>query len=266
MGGIQFYRDKDLPFFELKICNTSELSYKKHAHEEYSIGIVEQGISSFWYDGKVDEIYPETMIFLPPNLVHSCNPQRRNLWKYKMLYINKDWVQGFMQSRGSFTLNGPIVKDVSANGTLKTVGSMMKSLQSNVSPLEKEASILAVLEQSLTGEKKPCDMSCKKEQPKLKIIREYLQEQFLGKITLDQLERASKLSKFHIIRLFKEAFKIPPHTYQTLLRINYAKKELCRHRQLADVALEAGFYDQSHFCKVFKNYTGITPDKYQNLI
>lgn len=266
MGGIQFYRDRDLPFFEVKICNTSEMSYKKHAHEEYSIGIVDQGRSCFWYEGKVDEVYPKTMVFLPPDLIHSCNPVDRESWKYKMLFINRDWVQGFMKSKGSFVFNNPIIKDVSLYRTFQVVNSMMNSLTSNASPLEKEESIIAVFEQSLQGEKKAGGINCKKNHPKLKIIKEYLDSLFLEKVTLEQLERASGLNKFHIIRSFKEAFTIPPHAYQTLLRINYAKKELCKYRQLAEVAVESGFYDQSHFVKVFKSYTGTTPDRYQKLI
>ncbi len=265
MVGIQFYHDKDLPFFELKLCNTRELSYKKHAHEEYSIGIVDHGRSRFWYEGKVDELYPKTMVFLPPDLVHACNPINRGLWKYKMLFINQDWVRGFMKSQGSL-FNESIVKDVSSYRTFQMVDRMMENLKSNASPLEKEESIVAVFEQALSGEKRICDMSCKKEQPKIVIIREYLRSCFLEKVTLNQLERISGLNKFYIIRLFKDLFKISPHTYQTLLRVNYAKKELGKHRQLAEVALEAGFYDQSHFIKVFKNYMGITPDKYQKFM
>ena len=175
-------------------------------------------------------------------------------------------MQGFMKSKGSLALNHPIIKDVSVYETFQTINNMIKSLKSNESPLKKEASILAVFEQSLSGEKRTGDITYKKEQPKLKMIREYLHSYFLEKVTLDQLEQASGLNKFHIIRSFKETFKVPPHTYQTLLRVNYAKKELCKHRQMAEVAIEAGFYDQSHFIKVFKGYTGITPDKYQRFM
>lgn len=266
MAGIQFYRDSDLPFFELKLCNTSALSYKKHAHEEYSIGIIDQGKSNFWYDGKTDEVYCKTMVYLPPDLVHACNPVNRDLWKYKMLYVQKKWVQGFMESRESFVLNNPIIKDVSNYGVLQRVSKMLDSLRSDIIPLEKEAKILSVFDLALTGEKKICQVNYKKEQPKLKIIKEYLQNYFLEKVTLEQLERVSGMNKFHIIRLFKEVFKIPPHAYQTLLRINYAKKELCKHKPMTEVALDTGFYDQSHFIKAFKNYTGVTPEQYQKLV
>ncbi|MPM80175.1 HTH-type transcriptional activator Btr [bioreactor metagenome] len=266
MREIEFYRDNDLPFFELKSCNTSELSYKKHAHEEYSIGIVDQGKSYFWYDGKVDEVHSKTMVFLPPDLIHSCNPVNRSQWEYKMLYVCKEWVQGFMESRKSYKLNNPIVKNVSNCGTIKTVSGILENLKAKSNPLEKEASILAVFELALSGEKKVCLVNFKSEQPKLKIIKEYLQNYFNQKVTLDQLEQVSGINKFHIIRLFKEQFRIPPHAFQTMLRINYAKKELGKHRQMTEIALDAGFYDQSHFIKVFKSYTGVTPDRYQKFI
>jgi len=36
------------------------------------------------------------------------------------------------------------------------------------------------------------------------------------------------------------------------------------HRSLTDIAYQSGFYDQAHFCRIFKNYTGLTPKQYQS--
>ena len=260
---VRFYRDRLLPFFELKQCNTGELSYRKHTHEEYSIGIVEQGKSFFWYGGKTAVLSPKTVVFLPPDFIHSCNPFQPGQWAYSMLFVNAAWVQGFMDSHGSYLFNQPIVKAAPVYKTFTETNALVEALSTNAIPLEKEARIAAFFEQHLTGRQASHNDAAGLEQPKLKLIREYLQSCFLEKITLDQLEEASGLNKFHIIRLFKQFFKIPPHTYQTLLRVNYAKKELRKHRPLTEVALAAGFYDQSHFTKVFKAHTGVTPDSYQ---
>lgn len=35
-------------------------------------------------------------------------------------------------------------------------------------------------------------------------------------------------------------------------------------KSLTDIAYESNFYDQAHFCRIFKNYTGITPGKYRS--
>lgn len=265
MDGIRYYRDKDVPFFELKLCSTAELSYRKHAHEEYSVGIVEHGQSRSWFEGKVQETFPHTMIFLPPGFIHACNPCNKDIWKYKMLFINTAWTSGMTKNKSGSLFNSPVVKDVSSQKKFQTLKRLMESLMDNTTPLEKETNLLVIFEQALTGERL-YDLNAKKEQPKLRIIREYLHSCFLEKVTLDQLERVSGLNKFNIVHLFKDVYKVPPHAYQTLLRVNYAQKALRKHRPLIEVALESGFYDQSHFSKVFKNYTGTTPERYQKFI
>jgi len=37
-----------------------------------------------------------------------------------------------------------------------------------------------------------------------------------------------------------------------------------QQRSLTDIAYEAGFYDQAHFCRIFKNLTGFTAKQYQS--
>lgn len=267
MSGVQFYRDEDLPFFELKLCDAlSKLSYKKHAHEEYSLGIVDTGGSSFWCEGKLTEVYQKTLVFIPPDMVHACNPRSDNPWKYKMLFLHANWVKGFIEREGGCTVNYPIVKGVSNHKSFNMVNRMVINLTSPMSPLEKEANILALLKQAVWDGKLAENTHRKSAQPQLNVIKDYLHSRFLEKITLDQLEQVSGLNKFYIIRSFKEVFSIPPHTYQTMLRINYAKKQLRKHRSIVEVAHEAGFYDQSHFYKVFKSHIGVSPESYQKLI
>jgi len=83
VNGVQFYRDKDLPF-EIKLSDTiSDLSYKKHSHEEYSLGVVNKGESSFWCEGEVTQIYQKTLVFIPHNIVHACNPNSDKPWNTK---------------------------------------------------------------------------------------------------------------------------------------------------------------------------------------
>jgi len=262
---ICFYRDPYLPFFELKQCSTGGLSYRKHAHEEYSVGVVEQGRSFFWCAGQTTVLSPKTVVFLPPDSIHSCNPFHPERWAYTMLFVDAKWVQDFIISYKSCFWNRPIVKTAAGHKAVQASSMLLRSLRTDASPLEKEAMIAAFFEQSLAGGIALDTVSSSEVQPKLKAIRDYIQRCFLEKITLEQLEAVSDLNKFHIIRLFKQFYQIPPHTYQTLLRVNYAKKELLKHQPLAAIALATGFYDQSHFTKVFKAYTGVTPDHYQKL-
>ena len=84
-------------------------------------------------------------------------------------------------------------------------------------------------------------------------------------ISLEELAKAAGLSPFHFARLFKAATGHPPHDYHIRLRVDRAQELLrtrAREWNLAAIASECGFADQSHFSRQFKRVVGITPGEY----
>jgi len=152
-----------------------------------------------------------------------------------MIYVQPYWVKAFMESCGGGTINYPVVKALSNQKIFGEINRLIDVLISSVNFLEKEASLLSIFEQIVGDIDQSERLNRRKLQPKLKTIKKYLHRCFLEKITLDQLEDASGLNKFFIIRAFKGEFSVPPHTYQTLLRVNYAKKELRKDRPITEV-------------------------------
>jgi AraC-like DNA-binding protein len=92
--------------------------------------------------------------------------------------------------------------------------------------------------------------------------REYIDEHFQGAISLAELSEITGLSTFHLHRVFCRETGMPPHAYQTQLRINRAKRLLCELRSLSEVALMTGFADQSHFTRQFRRLVGVTPGRF----
>ena len=89
--------------------------------------------------------------------------------------------------------------------------------------------------------------------------------QHTGKNTsLVELADLTHLSITHFRRLFMETFKESPAKYALRLRLNHARELLeTTDRTIANIALDAGFYDQSHFVKAFRNIYKITPTAYR---
>jgi AraC-like DNA-binding protein len=55
--------------------------------------------------------------------------------------------------------------------------------------------------------------------------------------------------------------------YIRRLRLDYAMQELAQSaKAIAEVALEVGFYDQSHFTHAFKLHTGMTPAQFRSAV
>ncbi|MEM7573143.1 MAG: AraC family transcriptional regulator [Bacteroidota bacterium] len=87
----------------------------------------------------------------------------------------------------------------------------------------------------------------------------FIDQQLERRIMLEELARIAKLSPFHFARRFKLTKGISPLQYITLRRIDHAKKMLRSGHPITDTAYALGFFDQSHFHRFFRRYTGLTP-------
>lgn len=268
-----FYRDSALPFLEVKLCSDRSLSYKRHFHEEYSLGIVDEGSSTVWCNGIDLTVEADRFIWIPPYVPHACNPDESSGWSYRMLFLHSGWVE-HVWGGGLGILNAPLLPDNRSNRKLKRLlDQLICGLKNEVPPLETEAVLLEMM--ASLGNTVPEGSNSLQPRPTLaghaeatvlpaSLLRakEYLHGHYLERITMEELEAVSGISRYHLIHRFTSAYHLPPHAYQNLLRFQFAKKELDRKRPIAEVAVEAGFYDQSHFTKMFKGFAGVTPYQY----
>lgn len=259
-----FYRHPDLPFLEAKHCQADDLAYHKHFHEEYSVGLIEQGQTNAWCDGTTMLVEEGRMISFPPQMLHACHPDQGLDWQYKMLFIQPQWLLG-LEQRELEAVHIPYLLSAGKNEACRLhIRQIMQRLRQQADALTIESGLIELL-QTLTGPESgdiSHGRSHRQDHKYIGRVREYLNAHFNEKITLAQLEQEVGISRFHLIRLFKQWNHLPPHRYQNVLRINYAKTELARQRPIADIAAEAGFYDQSHLTRLFIRMVGVTPGKY----
>jgi AraC-like DNA-binding protein len=101
--------------------------------------------------------------------------------------------------------------------------------------------------------------------PEIRKALEMLQKRFADPVPLDQLTEHVGLSKFHLIRVFRDEIGVAPHAFQLQLRISRARQFLASGRSLAEVAAACGFADQAHFSRCFKTAVGYTPGAFRRL-
>lgn len=69
------------------------------------------------------------------------------------------------------------------------------------------------------------------------------------------------ISRYHFIRIFRKAVGLPPNAYIRQLRVAKARELITKGENLAKVAMEVGFYDQSHMTREFRNVYGYPPGR-----
>jgi AraC-like DNA-binding protein len=85
--------------------------------------------------------------------------------------------------------------------------------------------------------------------------------QNLGSVTIKSLIKYFYISKRQFEKRFVREVGIPPQYYIRVKRFNEAMKliDTGKYETLADVAYALGFFDQSHFIRDIKEFSGITP-------
>lgn len=82
-----------------------------------------------------------------------------------------------------------------------------------------------------------------------------------GMIPIEKLAADLGISQRHLSRKFQECVGLSTKEYQRVFRFIESLGRLKRHsaKSLTEVAYESGYYDQAHFIRDYKEYTGYTP-------
>jgi AraC family transcriptional regulator len=95
-------------------------------------------------------------------------------------------------------------------------------------------------------------------------IREYIDGHIGQRIRVEELAKLANLSVCYFVRAFKRSTDVTPHEYLIRRRVEFAMNLLSSSDMpLSEVALAAGFVDQSHCARRFRQRVGMSPRDYR---
>ncbi|GAB7021665.1 helix-turn-helix domain-containing protein [Salidesulfovibrio brasiliensis] len=265
-GTIQYIRPQGLDGIEIQAVIDSGHSFPNHTHPVHSVGIMDAGGcycrqpgmgSSFVRAGEV--------ALFNPGLVHSgviTSPGTRI--SYWVVSFGDQMLERaareLAEKDGLPEFRSVVVQDRLIHRVLRELGVTVAGRA------ERLALDTAVSRASAALLSRHCEIRPRvpgsPEPRAVKRAREYLHENLSGEVTLEQLAGVAGLSRYHLLRVFRDVLGLPPHGYHMQLRIEHAKRLLREGCRFSEVALESGFSDQSHFSNTFRRYTGATPSQY----
>lgn len=81
-------------------------------------------------------------------------------------------------------------------------------------------------------------------------------------LSLAHMAKEAGYSPWHFVRMFHRYMGVTPHALLTLCRVRKVRQALRAHATGAEAAASAGFTDQSHMLRVFKQYHNMTPGQF----
>ncbi len=263
---VQYSRHYGLNGLELMTARWVKHSFAPHMHDFYAISLNYGGRGAFECRGQTHDASPRTCNLIAPGELHTGRATSDHGWAYRNLYIDStlmaslfvglDW-KGPLEGR----FESPLVSD---QVLVSCLARAFESLTESNSLLQNESLVLAVAARLISDHFVPRQVPSRigREHAAIQRVREWLDAYSNRNVSIHALAQIANLSPYYLVRTFHKQIGVPPHKYQTIQRTHRARKLLASGRPIADVASEAGFCDQSHLNRCFKQSFGIAPGKY----
>jgi AraC-like DNA-binding protein len=239
---------------------------QQHFTQGYTLISIQSGMVRLQYRNTSanGQVVDGTFLVIEPGETWTCQPKNVT---FHHLLIDPTWLQRnatelFQWEKPLLHFPSQILIDPSLSKALCDLAAMSHSPASR---LQQEGMLLHLFTQLLLSHTQdPRTLQGPSwEHPAIKRAKEYLQANYMEEIALQDLANVAHLSPFYLARIFRQVVGMPPHAYQTQLRLVHARTLLAQGFEVGYVANETGFFDQSHFAQQFKRYFLVTPGSYR---
>lgn len=230
----------------------------KHTHKQALFCFVMDGCYTETYGSKTRECKSATLLFHPPGELHAERFHDAGGRSF-IIEIAPNWLA---QMREHLT-----VTESSSDfhgGAFELLGHKLYREFANTdqaAPLIIEGVMMEMLGETVRhSATTPCHNS-----PRwLLQARELLHAHFTENLTLTDVAQHVGVHPVHLAQTFHKTYQCTVGDYVRKLRIDYACHELATSvKPIVDIALAAGFCDQSHFTRTFRRLLGAAPSQYR---
>lgn len=258
-----------------------------HVHCFYEINIITEGHGRHYIGDNSLSAAAGDVFIMPPGVRHGFLPEGRmlifhlilgpafmeryraelhGLQDYALLFEVEPYLRSVRESRFSLRLAPDelqaVLPELERIEVLCASTDPTAELMRNGYALYVTAELISYMERQRHAES-PTDEGGRTLQ-QVAVCMEYINSHLTERIRIDTLCRLSAMSPSTLYRAFRRICGMPPCGYQLLCRINTARQLLLNtDRTVLDVALSCGFFDSSHFIRVFTESVGMTPARFR---
>ena len=251
--------------------------FAPHAHDYPVIGLVREGHRLMECNRARHHLGPGQLLALNPGDAHGCVQEGAVPLVYDSLAL--------LDLPHCPPFAGPIVEDTEAIALMGDLASLMQEPIIDEAHAEEELclliGLLAAHNEPETPDRRARDLATRSQSeghehpsppnpaapnPAVQAMAAYLREHASTTVRLEEVAAAAGLDKYRALRSFTAAFGLTPMRYLASLRVESAREALAVGASCAEAATEAGFADQAHMTRAFKERLGMTPGFYQRAV
>ena len=242
-------------------------SFPKHSHDYYAFGTILNGAERFMTRGTNYVAARGQLLMMNPMQVHDGGPASDDGYQYQIMFIDPkvfgDLVTELSPKNSGLPFFGNcVVNDPELHLQLQDLHRLFRPDDDGANSLLERDSQLLYSAARLAlrhADAPPYLYQPGLEDKRVQAVIDYMAAHLDANMSLDDLAMITGLSRFHLLRVFRAATGLPPHTYFNHMRLRRAKRLLFDGASIADAAAATGFADQSHLNRHFKTMWGVSP-------
>jgi len=241
--------------------------YPPHTHDTHCLAVITGGTLAVEVRQERRLCRRGDVIVIDADVVHAGVAAGDGHWKMRVEHVQPAALAAYCERLGiprreRFEVTSPFIADAEVSRYLYGVNWCSEV---DDDPFKRsEALACAVVGLHARHAARAAGLPVVRREPALvRAVKNRLCEDLHARVTLSTLASEFNVTPFVLLRAFEREAGLSPHAFQQQERVRYAMPMLRSGRPLAEVGARTGFADQSHFTRVFKQQTGVTPKVYQ---
>jgi AraC-like DNA-binding protein len=262
----RYSRSPGLDGLEVMSARWVQHAFAPHMHDFYAVSLNYGGRGAFDCRGAVHDAVPGTCSLIAIGELHTGRATCGEEWIYRNLHIEAPLMTELLANLGwrgpeNVSFKCSLARDEELAARLARLFAILSATSSL---LQNDSLLLSVVARLATHHFVGCrDLpSPGLEHAAVARAREWLEAHAEQNVSTRALADLAGLSPYYLVRAFHREVGVPPHRYQTIVRVHRARRLLTSGVPVAEVAHATGFYDQSHLTRCFKSTLGVTPGSY----
>nr|WP_240437065.1 AraC family transcriptional regulator [Streptomyces sporangiiformans] len=259
------WRYEELPGVDLLRARYIHKTFVRHTHENFVIAAIADGVEVFHHGGADQYAGPGSLALVNPDTPHTGRAGGPEGWRYGAVYPSPDLVAEIAAEttaiRGTPGFTSPVLDDPYAARLVHQV--LRAADEGNALAADTLLRVAVTRLLRLNGGSLPQRAPRTAGARVAARARALLEARMTEPPSLERLAADLGTSPFALLRAFRAAYGMPPHTWLTDARVRRARNLLDSGTTPAEAALAVGFTDQPHLNRHFTRIVGVPPGAYQ---
>ena len=261
------YLNEDFRLFHLADNNLGPMDY--HYHTFHKIIILLAGRTGYAIEGERYALQPGDFVLVGRGSIHRPEVERGTFYERMILYISPEYLARYRTAdcdlEACFRRAQSDFHYVYRSGSGDQIKPLLQALEKALNEKEFGADLLSravflqlMIEINRTTARKRY-ITASAGDSKIVSILQYLNLHLTEPLSIDELASRFYISKYHMMRRFKEETGYTIHSYIAEKRLLLARQLLSTGQPVTEVCYQDGYQDYSTFSRAYRKRFGASP-------